>query len=579
MGYREVRRMELQEVVRRWQAGESQRAIARALGLARMTVEKYVRAAVAAGLCVHGPPPSEALLVTLGRANRPGRAPGGPAPQQGRLAPYQEQIARWLTEERLQLTRVQELLARQGVAVTYTTLRRFRDAAGFGRRARTTVRMPEWPPGEVAELDFGRLGVLADPTSGKRQTIWALVVVLCCSRHSFVWPLVQQTLVATIEGLEATWRFFGGVPKRLILDNFPAAVAGTDPLAPQPTVGFLEYSQARGFLVDPARVRHPQDKPRVERGVAYVQQRFWKGGTFADLADARRQAEHWCRDVAGQRVHGTTRRLPLVVFTDEEQGQLTPLAQTPYGHQHPDHPDAPYDVPIWRSVTVQADQHLSFQYALYSVPASTCPPGTTVEVRGDRDLVTVYHHGALVKVHPRQSAGGRHTDPDDYPPERATYALRAPDRLIAQATALGAHVGTFATRLLAGSAPWAKLRQGQKLLRLGERYTASRLDAACARALGFDLLDVRRVERILVLALDHEARNTLPPLPPGERLRVLPVGRFTRPGAAFARTTVAVTTAPQAPHDSPRGTGTGTGAGADAGADAGHTHSTTEAQP
>ena len=89
MGYREVRRMELHEVVRRWQAGESRRAIATALGLARMTVEKYVRAAEAVGLRVDGPPPSEDQVVALGRANRPGRAPGGPAPQQARLAPYQ----------------------------------------------------------------------------------------------------------------------------------------------------------------------------------------------------------------------------------------------------------------------------------------------------------------------------------------------------------------------------------------------------------------------------------------------------------------------------------------------------------
>jgi hypothetical protein len=267
--------------------------------------------------------------------------------------------------------------------------------------------------------------------------------------------------------------------------------------------------------------------------VAYVQERFWKGGSFTDLADARRQAAQWCREVAGQRVHGTTRKLPLVVFQDEEQGCLTPLAQTPYGQQHPDHPDAPYDVPLWRAVTVHADHHVSFQYALYSAPAITCTPGTKLEARGDRELVKLYRRGELVKVHPRQPAGGRHTDPDDYPPERAAYATRAPDRLLHQAVALGAHVGTFATRLLDGPAPWAKLRQGQKLLRLAERYTAARLDAACARALGFDLLDVRRVERILVLALDHEA---LPPPPPVEqRMRLLPVGRFARPGTAFAR--------------------------------------------
>ena len=50
------------------------------------------------------------------------------------------------------------------------------------------------------------------------------------------------------------------MPKRLILDNFSAAIAGPDPLTPRPTRGFLEYSQARGFLIDAARVRKPRDK-------------------------------------------------------------------------------------------------------------------------------------------------------------------------------------------------------------------------------------------------------------------------------------------------------------------------------
>ncbi|MEZ4482388.1 MAG: hypothetical protein R3B97_14820 [Dehalococcoidia bacterium] len=63
----------------------------------------------------------------------------------------------------------------------------------------------------------------------------ALLIVLPYSRHCFAWPLVQQTLAESIAGLEAAWRFFGGVPQRLILDSFSAAIAGTDPLAPRPT--------------------------------------------------------------------------------------------------------------------------------------------------------------------------------------------------------------------------------------------------------------------------------------------------------------------------------------------------------
>ena len=73
-------------------------------------------------------------------------------------------------------------------------------------------------------------------------------------------------------GLEAAWAFFGGIPKYLVVDNFPAAVAGADALHPHLTRGFLEYSQHRGFITDPARVRRPKDKPKVERGVQYVRE-------------------------------------------------------------------------------------------------------------------------------------------------------------------------------------------------------------------------------------------------------------------------------------------------------------------
>ena len=63
---------------------------------------------------------------------------------------------------------------------------------------------------------------------------------------------------------------------------------------------------------------------------------------------------------------------------------------------------------------------------------------------------------------------------------------------------------------------------------MGKRYTPQRLDAACRRALDVDLIDVRRLERILVQALEQEALPQLPlPLPPG---------RFARPGSVFAHT-------------------------------------------
>jgi transposase len=248
------------------------------------------------------------------------------------------------------------------MVVSYTTWRRVVRQGGLTTAPKRTVRMADTAPGEVAELDVGKLGTLVDaalPASGqagKRRTVWALVIVLAASRSRCVWPLVQQTLDETLAGLAAAWAFFGGGTQRLVLDTFPAAVAGTDPLAPRPTRGCLESSQARGFLVDPARGARPRDQPQVERHSHDVQERFWQGGTVTDLADVRAQAERWCRAVAEQRVHGTTRHVPRVVCEDQERAPRLPWD------------GVAYDVPIWRELVVHPDHHVSFQYGLSSAP-------------------------------------------------------------------------------------------------------------------------------------------------------------------------------------------------------------------
>jgi transposase len=524
MAYRELSRMHVQEVIRRWQADESQRAIARATGLARVSVRRYLAHAERLGIARRGSPPTEEQVVELTRLAYQGLAHGRLQPSTAALEPYTERLAGWVSEG-LQLSRMHELLSSE-VDVSYSSLRRFLARTGLTRRPlRTTVRMTPSEPGELAEMDFGRLGTLLHAESGTRQTVWALSVVLPYSRFAFVWLLVHQTLAEVIAGLEAAWQFFDGVPTRLILDNFPAAVAGPDPLEPRVTRGFLEYSQARGFLVDPARVRHPRDKPHVERFIGYVQRRFWQGGTFLDLADARAQAAAWSRDVAGQRRHGTTQLRPVDVFDEHERAHLRA------------YDGVPFDVPIWRQVSVHLDHHVSFQSALYSAPSDRCPPHTRVEVRGDRQLVRIYAHGVLVTVHPRQPKGGRSTDPAHYPPERAAYSQRSPQRLIQQARFLGTHIGAFAEQLLAAPYPWAKLRQAQKLLRLAERYGIERTEQACAYALSFELLNVRRLEHILEHALAEPVGELADGIVAVDPVRAAdrppPSSRFARPGSAF----------------------------------------------
>jgi hypothetical protein len=269
-----------------------------------------------------------------------------------------------------------------------------------------------------------------------------------------------------------------------------AVVADADPVNPTFTVGWLDYAQHCGFGTDPARVRHAKDKPRVERSVPYVRESFFRGETFVDLADAQRRVEAWCAGTAGLRVHGTTAARPAEVFAAEEAPLLLPV------------PATTYDVPIFATPKVARDRHIEVGRGLYSVPGELL--GQRVQVRADSRLVKVSFHGQLVKTHPRVRAGGRSTDPADYPAGRAEYALRDIATLTAKAATAGPAVGVYAARLLEVPLPWTRMRTVYRLLGLVRSYGPAATDAACARALELDVVDVTKVARVLEQARERQ---------------------------------------------------------------------------
>ena len=159
-----------------------------------------------------------------------------------------------------------QLLARQGVHVPYSSLHRFAAKhCGFSERRRTTVRMAECEPGQLAEVDFGRLGYVSDPESGRRRMLWALIVVLVHSRHQYVHVTHSQQVRESIGGLEDAWAFFGGTPRRVVLDNLRAAVTKPDRYDPVFQRTFEEYASYRDFIIDPDPCVIPRGAARGAR--------------------------------------------------------------------------------------------------------------------------------------------------------------------------------------------------------------------------------------------------------------------------------------------------------------------------
>jgi hypothetical protein len=130
--------------------------------------------------------------------------------------------------------------------------------------------------------------------------------------------------------------------------------------------------------------------------------------------------------------------------------------------------------------------------------------GQRVQVRADSRLVRVFSRGQLVKTHPRVKPGSRSTDPGDYPLGRAEYALRDVATLTAKAAASGPAVGVYAARLLEVPLPWTRMRTVYRLLGLVRSYGAGPVQAACARALELDVVDVTKIARMLEQAVEGE---------------------------------------------------------------------------
>jgi hypothetical protein len=154
------------------------------------------------------------------------------------------------------------LLGRQGVVVAERTLHRFAAERCGASGSKVTTPVDDGPPGGELQVDFGDLGLIP-AGDGRRRKLRALVFTACFSRYMFVYLTFSMTLEEVIAGCEDAWAFFSGVFRVVVPDNMSPVVADADAVNPRLTREWLEYAQARGFVTDPARVRHPRDKPRV----------------------------------------------------------------------------------------------------------------------------------------------------------------------------------------------------------------------------------------------------------------------------------------------------------------------------
>ena len=486
--------MDIREILRRLRAGQSNRAIAQAMGINRKTVGRYRAWAAKEGL-LEGP------LVPLGQLQQllEEKLIGSPPPQNASsVEPYREVVIK-LRKEGVEIAALHERLKERGYTGSYSSVYRFvRHLEPL--TADATVRV-ETRPGEEAQVDFGYAGEMIDPRTGQPRRTWVFVMTLSWSRHQYVEFVFDQKVETWLRLHRNAFAFFDCVPERIVPDNLKAAIVrgswGDEPEAQQ---SYRECAEHYNFLIAPCRPRTPEHKGKVESGVRYVKRNFLGGREATTITQANQDVEQWVNTTAGQRIHGTTKEKPLERFEIEREA-LQPL------------PGTPYDMAVWKQAKLCRDCHLTFDLAYYSAPFRL--QGQKLWVRGGTQTVQIYTGDyKLIATHQRaQCPGQRLTHLDHLPPHKVPGLTLTRDGCRQQAAEVGPATREVVDSLL-DHRPEDRLRTAGRLLRLAERFGPERLEVACARALRFADPAYMTIKRTLEQGLDREELPSTEPPPP-----------------------------------------------------------------
>lgn len=500
----------LQELVRLHRQGCRSRDIARLLRMGRNTVRGCREALGAAGL-LDGPVDDLPDLEVLKAA-----VPPRPPPQE------LSSVEAWLPQVRVLVAngagpkaihdrlRLTEPTFQGSLAATKRLCARLK--RDLGPKVSDVAIPVETEAGEVAQVDFGYLGLVLDPEDHVLRKAWVFVMVLGHSRHMFAKVVFRQDAQTWQRLHVEAFARLGGVPKVVVPDNLKAAVVrcafglGDDVSVHR---GYRELARHYGFLIDPTPPRSPEKKGKVEAGVKYVNNNF--GATLPeglDMDEVNRQLERWVEHVAGCRVHGTTRRRPLDVFEAEERAALQPL------------PVRPYEPVLWKKAKVHTDSHVAFDKRLYSVPYRFLH--AEAWIRATPDQVVVYVDDVRVATHDRRGQRQRSTDDAHLPAERVAHRHRGHDYWRRRAAALGDEVALLVGEIFALADVVNPLRNVQAIVTLLEKHPRDRANNTARRARHFGIRSYRGVAEILRKALDFD------PLPADLPLDLPTNPRFAR---------------------------------------------------
>jgi transposase len=173
------------------------------------------------------------------------------------LDPYMKTIEEWKNKDISRLRITEKLRDEYGFHVSYINVCKYMQkhfpnpVEAFG--------VQNTAPGEEAELDFGYLGMLPGK-EGRKVKTWGLAVILSYSRVGYYAICYDQKLDTLCSELKQAFAYFGGVPKKLKVDNMKAAIQRNQRYELDFNQDFLEFAHHYNVVIVPCTPYSPEQK-------------------------------------------------------------------------------------------------------------------------------------------------------------------------------------------------------------------------------------------------------------------------------------------------------------------------------
>lgn len=491
------------------EVGKSQREIARATGIDRKTIRRYQSAwaanssRVATGAADGGgadqnPPPRPPAAEGQTPPSWPPAASDETPPPRPPASAHTSACEPWrgFIEEQLRLKRnataiYQDLVDLHGFAGAYNSVKRF--VARLRHREPEQFDRLEFAPGEEAQVDYGEGAPCWDAVTQRWKKPRLFVMTLRYSRRSFrrvVWKSGQQEWARLHE---EAFRYFGGAPRYVVLDNLKEGVIRPDHYEPELNPVYAQLLAHYRCAPDPARVRDPNRKGSVESAIQHTQSTALKGRRFDSLAAQNEFLERWETTWAAQRIHGREKRQVAAMF-EEERTHLTALPLTHFN--------------FFEEMVRTVCDDTTVRVANSNYAARPAAIGQKVTVRLYAHLVEIRdrHSGALLRTHVRSERAGATVLPEE---ERPFNPSRQTELLWKLAREIGPACLAICERWFASEG-----RAGQRrmwgLVGLARKHAAVLVERACVQAQHEQRVTLKAITVLLAAMADQRA--DAPPL-------------------------------------------------------------------